>query len=190
MKKMTTRSLVTLALLAAISVVLARFIIPMPNPTMRFSIEAVPMIIAGFLFGPIPGAIVGLVADFVGCLFSGYGYNPVFSVPPILLGLSSGLLRPLLYKRVNFVRILLAFLPAVILGSMLWQSYWLSFFYGSKTFLGFLAMRSIQFSITALVNAAVVLVLFKSRVFTALRLWPPVNARLPNGANETATEAQ
>ncbi len=42
MKKMTTRSLVTLALLAAISVVLARFIIPMPNPTMRFSIEAVP----------------------------------------------------------------------------------------------------------------------------------------------------
>ena len=51
-------------------------------------------------------------------------------------------------------------------------------------------MRSIQFSIPALVNGAVVLVLFKSRVFTALRLWPPVNARIPNGANETATEAQ
>ena len=71
MKKIPTRALVTLALLAAISVVLARFIIPMPNVTMRFSIEAAPIIIAGLLFGPVPGAIVGFVADLVGCLFSG-----------------------------------------------------------------------------------------------------------------------
>ena len=70
------RVLATSALLAAISVVLARLIIPMPNETTRFSLEAVPIFIAGMLFGPIPGALVGFVADFVGCLFSGYGYNP------------------------------------------------------------------------------------------------------------------
>ena len=79
------RILATSALLAAISVVLARLIIPMPNETTRFSLEAVPIFIAGMLFGPIPGALVGFVADFVGCLFSGYGYNPMFCIPPILL---------------------------------------------------------------------------------------------------------
>ena len=146
----TTRMLVTMALLSAIEVVLARFIVPMPNPTMRFSIEAVPIIVAGFLYGPVSGAIVGLVGDAVGCLFSGYGYNPLFAVPPMLIGLCAGLLRPLLYKKVSFLRILATFLPAVVVGSVLWQSYWL--------------------------NAAVIFGLFKSRVFDVLRLWPPVSA--------------
>lgn len=189
--KITTRALVTMALLSAISVVLARLIIPMPNVTTRFSIEAVPIILAGHLFGPLSGAIVGFVADFVGCLFSGYGYNPVFSVPPILIGLCAGLLRPLLYKRVSYLRVLASFLPAVVLGSMLWQSYWLSFFYGGRTFLGFLGVRSIQLAITSVVNAFVVFALFKSNVLNTLHLWPPVNAKIPaEGVSESATEAQ
>ena len=163
----------------------------MPNVTTRFSIEAVPIILAGHLFGPLSGAIVGFVADFVGCLFSGYGYNPVFSVPPILIGLCAGLLRPLLYRRVSYLRVLASFLPAVVLGSLLWQSYWLSFFYGSRTFLGFLGVRSIQFAITSVVNAFVVFALFKSNVLSTLHLWPPVNAKIPaEGVGESATEAQ
>ena len=177
MKKINTRTLVAMALLAALEVVLARFIVPMPNPTMRFSIEAVPIIIAGFLFGPIPGLIVGFVGDAVGTLFSGYGYNPLFAVPPMLIGLCAGLMRPLLYKRVSFIRILAAFLPAVVLGSVLWQSYWLSFFYGTRSFAGFLAVRSIQFAITTVVNAAVIFGMFKTHLFETLHLWPPVAAQ-------------
>ncbi len=95
------RTLVSCALLAAVSVVLARFIIPMPNETTRFSLEAVPIFLAGMLFGPLPGALVGFVADFVGCLFSGYGYNPMFCVPPILYGLAAGLFQPMLVKDVR-----------------------------------------------------------------------------------------
>ena len=176
-KRLSTRTLVTLALLSALEVVLARFIVPMPSPTTRFSIEAVPIIIAGLLFGPLPGAAVGLVGDAVGCLFSGFGYNPLFAVPPALIGLCAGLSRKLLCEKVSYLRVLATFLPAVVLGSVLWQSYWLSFFYGTRTFLGFLGARAIQFSITALVNAAVVFALFKSRVFETLGLWPPRDAR-------------
>ena len=176
-RRNATRMLVTMALLSAIEVVLARFIVPMPNPTMRFSIEAVPFIVAGFLYGPVPGALVGFVADFVGCLFSGYGYNPLFAVPPMLIGLCAGLMRPLLYRKVSFLRILATFLPAVVVGSVLWQSYWLSFFYGSHSWAWFLGTRSIQFAVTSLVNAAVIFGLFKSRVFDALHLWPPEGAQ-------------
>jgi len=177
MRKFTTRMLVSMALLAALEVVLARFIVPMPNPTMRFSIEAVPIIVGGFLFGPVPGMLIGFVGDFVGTLFSGYGYNPAFAVPPVMIGLCAGLMRPILYKKVSYLRILAAFFPAVVLFSMLWQSYWLSFFYGTRTFLGFLGMRAIQFAITSVVNAAVIFGLFKSRVFDTLRLWPPVTLK-------------
>ena len=81
------RTLVVSAVLAAISVVLARLIIPMPDVSTRFSLEAVPIFLAGMFFGPIPGALVGFSADLVGCLFSGYGYNPMFCISPILYGL-------------------------------------------------------------------------------------------------------
>ena len=172
------RILATSALLAAISVVLARLIIPMPNETTRFSLEAVPIFIAGMLFGPLPGALVGFVADFVGCLFSGYGYNPLFCIPPILYGLCAGLFRPMLAKKVTVWRIALAFLPAITLGSILWQSFALAKVYGGDAFEAFfltkLAARSIQFAVTFVLDTLIVWLLYRSRVFTATRLWPPV----------------
>ena len=165
------RILATSALLAAISVVLARLIIPMPNETTRFSLEAVPIFIAGMLFGPIPGALVGFVADFVGCLFSGYGYNPMFCIPPILYGLSAGLFRPMLVKKVNIGRIALAFLPAIVFGSILWQSFALSFVYG-KGFWLMLSTRAVQFAITMVLEVVITFFLFKSKVFNHMGVWP------------------
>ena len=142
-----------MALLSAMEVVLARFIVPMPNPTMRFSIEAVPIIVAGFLYGPAAGGLVGVVGDAAGCLFSGYGYNPLFCVPPLLYGLCGGLFRPLLARKMNIGTIALAFLPAVALGSILYQSWSLAFVYNAKgtfkaSFLYFLSTRSVQFAVT------------------------------------------
>lgn len=173
------RTLVSCALLAAVSVVLARFIVPMPNETTRFSIEAVPIFLAGMLFGPLPGALVGFVADLVGALFSGYGYNPMFCVPPILYGLVAGLFRPLLRKKTSVLTIALAFLPSVALGSVLWQSFALATVYGgsAKTafFLTKLTTRAIQFGITFVVDVLIVWLLYRSRVFSAAKLWPQTN---------------
>lgn len=174
--KTNVRSLAVCALLAAISVVLARLIIPMPNESTRFSIEAVPIFIAGMLFGPVPGALVGFSADLVGCLFSGYGYNPLFCVPPILYGLCAGLFRSLLLKKTNVLTIGLAFLPAIVFGSILYQSWSLAFVYGGEAFevyfLAKLTARAIQFAITFVLDVLVVWLLYKSKVFTATRLWP------------------
>ena len=174
--KTNVRTLAVCALLAAVSVVLARLIIPMPNESTRFSIEAVPMFIAGMLFGPIPGALVGFVADLVGCLFSGYGYNPMFCVPPILYGLCAGLFRPLLLKKTNVLTIALAFLPAIVFGSILYQSWSLAFVYGGEAFEAYfitkLISRSIQFAVTFVLDVLIVWLLYKSNVFTATHLWP------------------
>ena len=175
---MKTRTLVTCALLAAITVVLARLVIPMPNATTRFSIEAVPVFLAGMLFGPIPGMLVGFAADAVGCLFSGYGYNPLFCVPPLLYGLCGGLFRPLLARKMNIGTIALAFLPAVALGSILYQSWSLAFVYNAKgtfkaSFLYFLSTRSAQFAVTFVLDVLIVWALYKCKVFQAAKLWPP-----------------
>ena len=172
------RTLVVCAVLAAISVVLARLIIPMPDVSTRFSLEAVPIFLAGMFFGPIPGALVGFSADLVGCLFSGYGYNPLFCIPPILYGLCAGFFRPMLAKKTTPWTIALAFLPAIVFGSILYQSWSLAFVYGGDAFQAFfltkLASRSLQFGITFVLDVLIVWLLYKAKVFSAAKLWPPV----------------
>lgn len=177
-RRLSTRSLAYCALLAAISVVLSRMIIPMPNASTRFSIEAVPTFMAGMLFGPVAGGLVGFSADLVGCLFSGYGYNPIFCVPPILYGVFGGFFREFLSSGVSIPKLIISFLPPVSLGSVLYQSAALSFVYNSKgsfrlSMIYFLSTRSIQFAITMVLDAVVIYFLFRTKMFEQLNIWPP-----------------
>jgi len=177
--KMTTRTLAYCALLAALSVVFARLIVPMPNSTTRFSIEAVPIFISGMLFGPLAGGLVGFSADFVGCLFSGYGFNPAFSIPPILYGVAAGLFRRFLAgEKLSIWKLFVAFIGPVVLGSILYQSTMLSLFYtrdeGFRATLAFfLTSRSIQFAITMVIDVVLIFLLFRTGMFKRLGVWPP-----------------
>lgn len=176
---MTTRTLTCCALLAALGVVLARLIIPMPNEFTRFSIEAVPTVLAGVLFGPVAGALVGFVADFVGCLFSPYGFNPMFCVPPILYGLCGGFFRYFLAKQPSLPRLALTMAPAVVFGSVLYQSWALGYVYG-KGFLFYLSTRSIQFAVTWVLDVMILYFLLKSKIFQHIGVWPPVKKNKEN----------
>ena len=194
---MTTKTLAYCAMLAAVQVALARLVVPMPAPDTRFSIEAVPVVLAGMLFGPIPGALVGFAADLVGCLFSAYGYNPIFAVPPILYGVCGGLFRYFLSAKPSLPRIFLTYLPPVVLGSILYQSFALAYIYAADgafaTYLSLkLATRGIQFAVIIVVEAAVTHLLLKSRVFHRLGVWPPKarQKRKPAGTILTGKEVR
>lgn len=173
---MTTKTIAACALLAALNIVLARLIGLMPNASTRFSIEAVPVFLAGMLFGPLAGGMVGFSADFVGCLFSGLGYNPLFCVPPILYGVFGGLFRRFLSGRVTVLRLLLSFLPPVVLGSVLYQSVTLSYIYFKGPFMEgliyYLSTRSVQFAITMVLDTVILYMLFRSGIFERLGYWP------------------
>ena len=174
-----TYALTVCALLTALSVVLARLLTIIPSEVSRFSLEAVPILLAGLLFGPLPGAAVGFAADFIGCLFSPFGYNPIFCLPPILYGLCAGLFRPWLTQKISPLRIAAAFLPAIVLGSILYQSWSLAFVYGGDAFEAFfltkLASRSVQFGVTFVLDVLIVWLLYKAKVFSSAKLWPPVS---------------
>jgi len=169
---MTTKTLTYCALLAALSVAMARLFGLMPNEYSRFSIESIPTFLAGMLFGPIAGGLVGFVSDFVGCMFSGFGYNPMFCLPPILYGVCGGLFRWFLAKKLSLVRLLIAYAVPVVFGSVLWQSFALDFVYDTG-FLLMLSTRSVQFAITLAVNVVIVNLLFRSKMFHHMGVWPP-----------------
>ena len=169
---MTTKTLTYCALLAALQVAMARLFGLMPNEYSRFSIETIPTFLAGLLFGPVAGGLVGFVADLVGCLFSGYGYNPMFCLPPILYGVCGGLFRGMLAAKMSWPRLLLAYAVPVVFGSILWQSFALDFVYGIG-FLVLLGTRSIQFAVTLVINVIIVTLLFRTKMFQHMGVWPP-----------------
>ena len=141
---------------------------------------AIVIVLSGLLFGPIPWAVVGFAADVIGCLFSPFGYNPIFCVPHILYGLCAGLFRPWLTRRCSPLRLAAAFLPAVVLGSILYQSFALAMIYGGEArqayFLARLAARSVQFAITGVLDVLVVWLLQRSGALRAVGL-PPVQPK-------------
>ena len=178
-KRMTTKTMAFCALLAALSVVLARLIVPMPNAFTRFSIEAVPIFLAGMLFGPLAGGMVGFTADLVGCLFSGYGYNPLFCVPPILYGVIAGLFRPLMGRKRRILWLIISFCLAALVGSICYQSCALAYVYyydpnvaGSfrQGLIYFLSTRGVQFSVTAVIDISIIYLLVRLRIFERIRL--------------------
>ena len=162
------------ALLTAMAVVMARLLGISTTESSRISFESIPIFLAGMLFGPLAGALVGFASDFLGSLMM-YGFNPFLCVPPILCGLCGGLFRPML-KKTEIWRFALAFLPYVVLGAWLWQSAALAWFYGGEAwaakvafFTTKIAERGIQFSIVLVVDVLVVYLLSTAGVFRRLQ---------------------
>ncbi len=175
-KLFSLRTLVSCAMMVAIAVVMARLMSIVPEESSRFSLESVPIFVSGMLFGPVAGAAVGFLSDLIGCLFSPFGYNPLLCLPPVICGLTAGLFRKYLIKKTSVFRLAVAFLPYIVFACILWQSFALALIYGGEAktafFLTKLATRSVQYGITFVIDVVLVWILYKSKVFTAAKLWP------------------
>ena len=171
------KALVYCAMLAAISVVMARLLSFSVAGGVRWSLDKFPLFLAGMVFGPVMGALTGFVADFTGSLMQ-FGFNPLLCFPAIFYGLCGGLLRRFLVKKLSVFRLGLCYLLPTAVGSVLIQSFALSYAYPKGPFgeslIYYLSTRSIQFSIMLVAETLVVYALMKSNIFTRLGVWPPI----------------
>ena len=161
MKRINTRALVLIALFAAISIVLTRFLVVYLSNSVRISFGMIPVILASLLLGPLAGAFTGGVADILGSvLFSPLGWYPPLTISPVLIGILPALLKPLILKKVSIVRIALIILLSEFLTSMTVTTYLLSGLYGTP-YLDLLAVRApIALAISA-VETVLIFVLYK-----------------------------
>ena len=145
--------LVTLALLVALEIVLARCL-SVRTMDMTFSFGFIAVVTAAILYGPIAAGIVAALSDFLGAVLFPIGaYFPGFTLTACLTGVVFGLF---LYKEQSFTRILGATLVNQIFGSLLLNSFWLSVLYGSRTYFGYVAFRTPQFLIMTVVMVIVI----------------------------------
>jgi riboflavin transporter len=160
-KRINTRALVLIALFAAISIVLTRFLVVYLSNSVRISFGMIPVILASLLLGPLAGAFTGGVADILGSvLFSPLGWYPPLTISPVLIGILPALLKPLILKKVSIARIALIILLSEFLTSMTVTTYLLSGLYGTP-YLDLLAVRApIAIAISA-VETVLIFVLYK-----------------------------
>lgn len=172
MKTRTTRTLVSLALLCAMEIILARFCVIWITHSIKITFEAIPILLAGILFGPVAGALVGAASDTLGAAFlSGLGWMPTLTVTPILLGALPGLLRPFLQKKPTLPRFYAVSAPGFVLGSMLWTTAWLSALYGTPL-VALLLVRIPLYGLMGTLDILVVYLLYRSGAFQRTGLWP------------------
>ena len=189
-KPMAAKALACCALLAAVSIIMARLLSYAQPGGVRWSLDKFPLFLAGLLFGPLAGALTGFVADFTGSLMQ-FGFNPVFCPPALLYGICGGLFRYFIAKKPSVLRLALGYLFPVALGSVLYQSAALALVYSTTTFwpafYANLISRGVQFAIVLVLEVAVLYLLIKTKLFDRMGLWPPVKKK--EGKITTAEEA-
>lgn len=162
-KKINPKVLSVCAVLAAFSIVLGKYLAVNIGENFRFSLENLPLILAGLYFGPVAGVFVGAVADLVGCLLVGYAINPLITLGAACVGLFAGIAGSLILKQGTF-RIFIALVLAHGIGSVLMKTLGLFIYYGSP-FFATLGWRFLIYLGTGLVEFSILFLLTKNRVF-------------------------
>ena len=98
-KTFSTQNLVMMSSLIGMQIILARFLGIQVSDTLRISFESIPVILAGMWLGPIPGAIVAVLADLLGTIISGYGvWFPPLVLGPMMVGILSGVSTKYIFR--------------------------------------------------------------------------------------------
>ena len=118
-----TLMLVTCGMLVALDVVLTRFAsVNLWDKRIGFSFVAVGL--AAYLYGPIGGAVVHGLSDFIGALVFPYGpYFPGYTLTAMVIGLVFGLC---FYRSTKVWRIALGVVGAQAVGSILLNTLWIA----------------------------------------------------------------
>lgn len=126
--------LVTAALLVALSVIASRFL-SINTPILRIGFGWLPVLLAGMLYGPSWGFLVGALADFIGATLFPFGaYFPGFTLSAGL----SGAIVPLLLGRDRwrsaYWKLLAAIAVSEFTTSVVLNTYWLMIITGKTAF--------------------------------------------------------
>jgi len=98
----------------------------------RISYENLPVILSGIAFGPLVGALVGVMSDLCGCLAVGYAVNPIITLGCAALGATAGFSALLSPSRFGKLTLALSDVSAHILGSILIKSVGIAVYYGAE----------------------------------------------------------
>lgn len=128
MPKFGAAELTYLALLTAMQVVLSRFL-SFNTLNLKIGFAFLPVAVGAAVLGPVGGAIVGGLGDFLGAVLFPIGpYFPGFTLTTALSGVAFGLA---IHKSRSMARIVAAVLFHQLVLSFLLNTFWIHLLYGT-----------------------------------------------------------
>ncbi len=167
--KNNTKKIVFSALMVAMSIVIgivckAYFTL---TPILRITFDNMPIILLGFMFGPLYSVMAAVGADIISALIAGYAPTPLITVGAACIGLLAGVLPRYIIKRKGFLSVLSVSLIAHGVGSMLVKTYGLADLY-SLEFLPTLWVRIPLYAVIALAESYLVYIILKNKLISSL----------------------
>ena len=162
---MNHKQLTTAAMLTAVSVIIGIFcknFLNFGGGRIRLTFENLPIILAGILFGPTIGGIVGISSDLTSYLLSSQSYPPnlVVTLGAATVGFVSGVVSHYFVRKQGTAQIVLSAIPAHLLGSVIIKSIGLYQFYGLA-----ILWRIPLYMVIIPVEIVLLCILFKNKSF-------------------------
>lgn len=153
MRNIRTKDLVMIALLIGLNIVLSR-LVPVINAwNMKISLTFVTLLLAGYLYGPVGGMLVGGLGDLIGSLLFPIGaYNPLFTLTAVISGLIFGIFH---YNNTKLINTVLACVINQIGCSLLLNTWFISIVYNAS-FKALLSTRVIQAAVMLVIEFIII----------------------------------
>ena len=156
------------AMLTAMSVLIGIFCKNFMNfggGLFRVTFENLPIILAGILFGPAVGGIVGVATDLVSYFLSSQIYPPnlIVTFGAMSIGLISGFISKFVIKKRGYAQIIVSASCAHLIGSVVIKSIGLFTFYGWA-----IMWRIPLYLIVAPIEIMLLCMLYKNKTFRKL----------------------
>ena len=163
--RQATRRLVLVALLAALQVVLSKFLMIQATPSVRFSVDAGPLLLAGIWFGPLWGAAAGILGDALGTILfptAGAWYPPL-TLGYALIGFTAGWMGRLLpgEEKPGLWKVLGVTAAGEAAGSLLWKTLALSWLTGIP-FWAQLGARALPVGVNTIAEALILMAVLRA----------------------------
>jgi len=164
-----TKTLAVAAMLVAIGIVLGFFKLPI-NQLIEIRFGSLPICMAGMMFGPVVGGVVGALVDIGGYLVKPTGpFFPGFTLSSLVGGVIFGLM--LHNKKMTFLRVLASQIVYTIIVGIIMNSYWLNLLYLKNGYLAAIIARLPKELIMIPIYSVLIYSLFKA--FSKVRYGSP-----------------
>ena len=166
----TTKKLVFMSLMIAMSIVLGKYLPIFNTEIIRISLENLPIFFTVVAIGPLGGALVAVVADLLGCLLVGYTINPMVMLGGALVGLVSGILYHKIPLKYTLAKLMIAVFLGHFIGSVTLKTIGLASFYLAQYDIGFgtlFFVRLTVYALTAVVEIFTVSFILRSKAINA-----------------------
>jgi len=165
-----TKTLAVAAMLVAIGIVLGFFKLPI-NQLIEIRFGSLPICMAGMMFGPVVGGVVGALVDIGGYLVKPTGpFFPGFTLSSLVGGVIFGLM--LYNKKMTFLMVLASQIVYTIIVGIIMNSYWLNLLYLKNGYLAAIIARLPKELIMIPIYSVLIYSLFKA--FSKVRYGSPI----------------